>query len=132
MCRAHAKRCIFLDLSPAPSSPGPVPRQFDGNNYAMAPAGALSEKMVDVDPCSLKTLLLGWIITLNYNVKQNVSELLYQVCDKDCKRTLDTHINVLHLDLCHSVLVHVLTCVLIVCCVCYVYMSMCVSMCLSF
>lgn len=83
--RRHAKRCLFLDLSDPPSSgaDGSAYKKVDASNYAMTPAGAVSEKIVDPDSLSLKSLILQWIITLNFSLKQNVSEFLYRVCDED-------------------------------------------------
>jgi hypothetical protein len=82
--RAHAKRCIFLDLASPPKTVDGKPyKKADGSNYAMTPAGAVSEKITDPDPLSLKSLILQWIITLNFNLKQNVSEFLYRVCAED-------------------------------------------------
>jgi hypothetical protein len=82
--RAHAKRCLFLDLANSPKTVDGKPyKKADAQNYAMTPAGAVSEKIVDPDPLSLKALLMQWIITLNFSLKQNVSEFLYRVCDED-------------------------------------------------
>lgn len=82
--RAHAKRCIFLDLATPPTEVNGAPyKKADANNYAMTPAGAISEKITDPDPLSLKSLVLTWVISLNFNVKQAVSELLYRICSED-------------------------------------------------
>lgn len=84
LLRAHAKRCIFLDLATPPLTVDGKPfKKADASNYAMTPAGAVSEKITDPDPLSLKSLVLQWIITLNFNLKQNVSEFLYRVCSED-------------------------------------------------
>lgn len=88
VCRAHLKRCIFLELAPVPrtGADGRTPyRRSDATNYSMGAAGSLSEKCVDPDPLSLRQLLLSWIVTLDFNLKQAVSELLYRVCDDDCQ-----------------------------------------------
>jgi hypothetical protein len=90
--RAHAKRAIFLELSRAPASEavsaaaGPAVganKKFDASNYAMMPAGALSEKVVDPDPLCLRSLLLGLVITLHFGLKQSVSDFLYAVVGDD-------------------------------------------------
>ena len=83
--RSHAKRCIFLDLATPPTTTqdGKPYKKQDGSNYSMTPAGAVSEKITDPDPLSLKSLILQWIITLNFNLKQTVSEFLYLVCNEE-------------------------------------------------
>lgn len=53
----------------------------------MAPAGAVSERIVDPDPRCLKSLLLPLVISLNFNLKTSVSEFLYRLCDEDCTNT---------------------------------------------
>jgi hypothetical protein len=90
--RAHAKRSIFLELSRAPqaeavsAAAGPAVganKKFDASNYAMMPAGALSEKVVDPDPLCLRSLLLAQVITLHFGLKQSVSDFLYAVVGDD-------------------------------------------------
>ena len=83
--RNHAKRSIFMELADPPSSnaDGTPFRKADASNYAMTPAGSLNDKNLDPDPLCLKVLLIGWIITLNFNLKQIVSEFLYRVCGED-------------------------------------------------
>jgi len=90
--RAHAKRAIFLDLARAPAAQAVsaaagaavgANKKFDASQYAMMPAGALSEKVVDPDPLCLRALLLAQVITLHFDLKRAVSEFLYAVVGED-------------------------------------------------
>ena len=49
---------------------------------SMVPAGSASESQLDVDPLSLRSLLLPLCTSINFKVKHAVSELLFQLCDE--------------------------------------------------
>lgn len=49
---------------------------------SMVPAGSVSEQQLDVDPLSLRSLLLPYCTSIKFRVKHVVSELLFQLCDE--------------------------------------------------
>ena len=61
--------CSLCPLLVAPSS-------------SMLPAGSVSEQQLDVDPLSLRSLLLPHCTSIKFRVKHAVSELLFQLCDE--------------------------------------------------
>jgi hypothetical protein len=49
---------------------------------SFVPAGAVSETQVDVDPSSLRSLLLPYSTTVKFRLKHCVGELLFHLCDQ--------------------------------------------------
>jgi len=49
----------------------------------MMPDGAVSERQVDADHWSLKSMLLPHMTSSNYNLKQIVTEFLWELCGTD-------------------------------------------------
>ena len=49
---------------------------------SMVPAGSVSEQLLDVDPLSLRSLLLPYCTSIKFRVKHAASELLFQLCDE--------------------------------------------------
>ena len=75
--RRYIKTAIFQEaalLSPSTeSTPAAV--------MSMVPAGSVNEQQLDVDPLSLRSLLLPYCTSIKFRVKAAVSELLFQLCD---------------------------------------------------
>lgn len=53
------------------------------SNLGMAPVGSVTERIVDLDPYSLKSRLIRHITTLDFRLKQLVSEMIYELCSED-------------------------------------------------
>jgi hypothetical protein len=56
----------------------------------MVPAGSVSELQLDVDPLSLRALLLPYSTTIKYRLKRCVGELLFTLCDEQGQRMISS------------------------------------------